>query len=164
MKQLFLFLILSSAFLATSCNDDDMSGGSDGDDLFTAKIDGTDYRAEGTNAYATLFSVDNTIAIYGTGTPGTEAYPLLFVAFDENNTGDVGTYEMGLGKPVVGTYTNSAAEFTYGTASDQASGTLEITERTETRVKGTFSFTGVNLSDTSDRVEITDGSFDVTIQ
>jgi len=51
---------------------------------------------------------------------------------------------------------------TYTTIDQTASGTLEITERTDDRVTGTFSFTAVTTNGES--IDITDGSFDVAIR
>ena len=163
MKQVLFFLLLASTTFLVACNDDDMTGG-DGNNSFEAQVDGNAYSANGLNAYATVFSADNSIAIYGTGTPGTDAYDLLFIALEDNLTGDVGTYELGLDKQGHGTYTNSASDFTYSTVSSAASGTLEVTERTDTRIKGTFSLTLVNATDDTDIIEVQNGSFDVEIR
>lgn len=49
----------------------------------------------------------------------------------------------------------------------EGSGTVTITELTDTRVKGTFAFTGigydVNLDPTGDQAEVTDGTFDFAV-
>jgi len=49
----------------------------------------------------------------------------------------------------------------------EGSGTVTITELTDTRVKGTFAFTGigydVNLDPTGDQAQVTDGTFDFTV-
>ena len=150
----------------TACSDDDATPDNTGGDFFEATIDGTPYRSEGANAYATIFDTDNSIAIYGTGTPGTEVYPIMFLSFEDDFDGQEGTYEMGLGKEAFGTYTNSGGEFTYGTSSTNpaGTGTVTITERTDERVKGTFSFTAVDLTDETQTVSITGGKFDVGIQ
>ncbi len=46
----------------------------------------------------------------------------------------------------------------WGATEDEGSGTITITENTDTYIKGTFSFTGVNPADNSTKV-ITEGQF-----
>ena len=167
MKSIFPFFFLFLCVCFAACNDDEAGpGGGDNGDFFEATIDGAAYRATGAEAYATIFSADNSIAIYGTGTPGTAVYPILFLSFEDGFDGQEGTYAMGLGENAFGTYTNSGGEFTFGTASTNpaATGTVTISARTDERVAGTFSFTAIDLVDGTTTVEVTDGKFDVGIQ
>jgi len=58
-------------------------------------------------------------------------------------------------------------ETAYYVDRDEGSGSVTIVDLTDSRVRGTFAFTGVgydvNLNPTGDQAEVTDGTFDVAL-
>ena len=83
----------------------------------------------------------------------------LYLIVDD--AGTAGTYDLSFGAEGTGFYVVTNGE-TYTTIDPVGNGVLEITERTEERVKGTFSFTAVTTN--GETIEITNGSFDVGIR
>ena len=72
----------------------------------------------------------------------------------------VGKYDINNNDVGTGSFFQSAK--LYNTAFPGGSGKLEITEKTNDRVKGTFNFVGTTT--TSEQKTITEGSFDVSIK
>jgi len=80
------------------------------------------------------------------------------------NVSGTGTYQLGgsMTNPNMGRWTAGVnPEQTYTTSLGLGSGTVEITELTDTNVAGTFSFTAKNSN--GDEVSITEGSFNAAI-
>lgn len=158
-KFMFLFaLLLSLALFATSCDDDDSSTGPSDLKIGTMKatVGGDSFEAQNALYYNTTgqvsgAQVDITNPINGTTktisvilqkTGEVEAKTYTAVCFYQETTG------MGA--------TGSTVSW------NDASGSCEVTEVTDTEIRGTFSFTGTNENDESTK-EVT-GSFNVQRQ
>lgn len=152
MKKLVILFLLG--FSISSCFKDN-----DGGDYFECKIDNENYKIEGVFAYAVKFSAGD-IAIYGLEDPTEENSRTLYVTLDQ--IPEEGTFDLGRDQKGHGYYTDSNSTFTYATIYEGASGTLEILDLTEERLKGEFSFTA--LDDSGDKIEITSGKFDVAFR
>lgn len=106
-----------------------------------------------------------TLAVVGTNSNGTinvtgsdaSAHQASVTLVDVTTTG---TYEIKAGSQHQLRWTEGISqEETYGANGIVGSGTVTLTELSETNAKGTFSFTGVNMN--GDTREITDGTFEV---
>lgn len=154
LKQITVLLFV--AFLSVSCSENDENNPTSGDEFFTAKVDGVDFS-----------SFEDAIgASIGTGGSGD-----VLAVQGSNSVGDYIRLNIS-GYTGVGTYTtgdnlSNVSSASYGTISpvaawtstfDIGSGSIEITEDTDTLVKGTFTFTGLNASDNSTK-SITQGEF-----
>lgn len=119
---------------------------------FTAKINGSDFIAGYSNAYSALMGSIVT----------TETF--VIVGYKTNNTTSDGIY-LNVKSKDKGIYTidntldNNAVYTSVGSTLgiNAETGTIEITESTDTRVKGKFNFKGPG------GLEITDGVFDVPV-
>lgn len=159
MKNSLWTLLLIFTFL--SCGSDDDPGTQDSsEDFFECVIDGEPYRIEGTYAFATLIDTD-LFGIYGNETPVQSGnYKNVYISLPMEPT--TGTIELtdpedsALGV-ILDLGTSSTWISTFG-----GSGEITITEKRSDRIKGTFSYTCVNLDDNTTRV-VEDGKFDVKI-
>jgi len=154
MKKVFLFIGL--ALCLASCGDDDEGNGGSGNDTFEAKIDGRAYSISGQYAWADLIA-DDLFAVYGSEDQTSAGFSNLFISFI--GTPSVGTYDFSDTDQAVGTYLNTGSGATW-TTGVSGSGTVEVTEISADRIKGTFSFKG---GDGSSIIDVTEGNFDVRI-
>lgn len=152
-KKLFTLFIALSVF-AYGCEDDDPST-TDGGTFVEAGVDGQNLRFEGQLAYATEFSTDNSIGVYGVDGDGRTLYILV------KSGGGIGTYDMGFNTDATGNYLDAAGN-TYSTFDEDGRGSLVITEQTNESIKGTFSFTAIDGMD--NEVVVTNGEFDVNFR
>jgi len=155
----FLILIFTSALLFSSCaKDEESSSDNTSASFFQCKIDGTDYKITGdNNAYAKQTGSD-LFVIYGSEDATKANFRNVYISLPK--VPSVGKYDINTNDIGSGSFFQSAK--LYNSAFPGGSGTLEITEKTETRVKGTFNFVGTTT--TSEQKNITDGSFDVAIK
>jgi hypothetical protein len=118
---------------------------------FTAKINGSDFSAAYANAYFTEVASIKSFSIVGSKT-GTSLSDGIFLS---TTTKDKGTYTIDL----MSGNSNSAVYFATGSTNGVVgeTGTIEITESTDTRVKGKFSFKAPG------GIEVTDGNFDLPV-
>lgn len=144
-----LILLLIPAMLS-SCSSDDDSGSEQDGYYLTAKVDGVDYSTD----FVTVSTTPDLTDIY------------LITA-----VGETASFGLSLKSPIsTGTFTSNTDEETvlfyqvlnpyavWSASEDTGSGTIIITENTNTYIKGTFSFTGENPADNSSKV-ITQGKF-----
>lgn len=153
-------LLLLSGFIFISCSkDDDNADPGNGDDppsgnMLTANINGTDWNA----SLAVVASSDPGIVTI-TGSDS-NAGQLMFSIF--NPTG-VGTYSLGgsLTNQNMGRWTQGLGQNdTYTTLLGQGTGTVTISEMTESGFNGTFEFTAKNGAQTE--VVINSGEFNAS--
>ena len=151
LKKVFLLMCLSVFVISCSdATDEDL--GTNGEGTFTANVAGTDFESLKVTVGAQV--TNGVAAIQGSNSQGN--YIRINIA---SYTG-VGTYK-------TGNALSNLNSISYGTISpvamwmstfDIGSGTIEITEDTDSTISGTFSFTGFNASDSSTK-NITNGSF-----
>ncbi|HLO54586.1 MAG TPA: DUF6252 family protein [Saprospiraceae bacterium] len=152
-------LIFTSVLLFSSCvKDDESSSDNSSSSIFQCKIDGTDYKITGdNNAYAKQTGSD-LFVIYGSEDATKANFRNIYISLPK--VPSVGKYDINTNDIGSGSFFQSAK--LYNSAFPGGSGKLEITEKTETRVKGTFNFIGTTT--TSEQKNITEGSFDVAIK
>nr|WP_321229063.1 DUF6252 family protein [uncultured Psychroserpens sp.] len=145
-----LVLILIIVMLNSCSSSDDTDASGQSAYYLTAKIDGVNYSRE----FVTVSALPDE----------TDAYIISAV-------GEISSIGLSLESPIsTGTFTSSIGDLTvlfyqeinpyavWASSDDVGSGTITVTENTDTYIKGTFSFTGVNQLDNSIKV-ITDGNF-----
>ncbi len=153
LKNVLLFMSLSIVFACSDASDEDL--GTTGEGSLTAKVDGTAFASLQVSAGAVV--TNGVAAIQGSTSDGT------YIRINIANYNGKGTY-------TIGTSLTDATSLTYGTLKPtiaawiasslipNSSGTIEITDDTDSSVSGTFSFTGYNGSD---KKVITEGKFNV---
>lgn len=160
------FLALALTFSSCSSDSDGSSTGPAGDGTITAKVDGSTVTTMSLASFAFINGVGEAKALQITGADATaKAFTLQIVGFTGN-----GTYNTGTDMPtVVLTYTATDINNPQNTnntwvagGDDGSTGTITVTEYTDTKVKGTFSFKGKNQAGTNK--DVTNGSFNVAIQ
>lgn len=151
--KLLLFVFIAVGLSLGSCKkkddenaDPSLSGGS-----LSARIDGADW-----NASLAVQAVNSNGVLSVTGSDASSKQLQITVI---NPTG-AGEYQLGgnmtnqnSGRWTAGVNTNQ----TYTTTVGLGSGTVNISELTDTNVKGTFSFTAANSDE--EQVSVTDGTF-----
>lgn len=152
-----LFLVI----LATSCNSSDPTDAlGDDSSFFKCTIDGNSHDISGFYAYAV--EDESEFTIYGTeDLIENEAAEIVYIVIEEDKGS--GNYLLENGQDGIGYHTNQKGDFTYYTIPDGTSGEVNITEKTSSRIKGTFNFTAINPVDGSS-VQISNGEFDVEIR
>lgn len=160
---------LALVFTATSCSKDD-DGGSGGDaaaGTIKAKVDGTVVTTLEMVTIATL--TGSNLNIQGnTGGTSSKAFVLQIQGLD-----GVGTYPIGGGANIfnVATYTeitvdisnpaNTVTNNWQAPFDEMEVGEIRISELTDTKVVGTFNFTGKNVNGDNSTKQITEGSFNI---
>jgi len=166
-KRIFsLFLMLSFLFVA-ACSEDSSSSNDDGnnnnntDGSFTADINGTSWSA---NTAVVATSNAGVLTVTGQYTDNSGLSQQMQVVIMQGAA--VGTFNIALiGGQATGRYTTNSSSDPLDIKTYLAtSGTLTITELSESSVKGTVSFDApLNGSDQSDVKSITNGSFESKI-
>ncbi|MBL7828681.1 MAG: hypothetical protein JNJ57_18750 [Saprospiraceae bacterium] len=167
MKTVFLMLIaLNIAF--TSCQKDpaDPNNNNNDDSFVEFKVDGQAYRVEGVLAYGTALS--DQLGIYAVYNPDNSTKNddrLLYILFDKTkDTGNILLKEEAdddFGVWIVGDGATDDKEFF--TYNETAGGVLQLTQKTEDVLEGTFSFSAATFHNTH-KVYITDGKFSVKMR
>ncbi|MEY8847433.1 DUF6252 family protein [Psychroserpens sp. XS_ASV72] len=167
----FMMLFMALTLVTfTSCSSDDDGGdpaqtaASPG--TITAKVNGTTVTSVEIATFATLAS--GNLQIQGnTGGTSSKAFVMNIVGFDGE-----GTYPLGGGANIfnVASYTTTVVDLNDPTNpevriwqapyDDTQVGEINISEVTETKIKGTFNFSAKNGDDDSIR-NITEGSFNI---
>ncbi len=169
-KQFMLLVMVGALLTLTSCSnnddgDDSQTNNSGGDEFLTAKIDGADFEAS-TDPASLIGAVlsNGVLAVQGSTNNGD------YLRFNIVNYNGTGTYQTGdaltnpnliqYGKinPVVAWLSNGIAV----AGNSSATGTITITAEDGSVVEGTFSFTGLNASDSSTKT-ISEGKFKASI-
>ena len=159
-----MILLLAGTLIAfSSCSKDDDEDGN-GDDnpnppatgSMTCKVDGADWTA----GLAVVATKNGTlVTVTGNDSNAKQLQLILY------NLAGTGTVDLG-GTPTnqnAGRWTAGIGQNdTYTTQLGVGSGTVEVTELTDTSIKGTFQFTAKNPAGTE--VAVTDGSFTATFE
>jgi len=150
-----LAVALLGALLFNACSKDDDSGKSD--NFFTCEVDGTAFEVSGQEAYATASITEpNEYRVYGVNFENN--FTIYITLSKEKGTGEF-TMDDDVFAYLVDE--NSTA---YATLNEGGSGTVTVDELTDDSVSGTFSFTAVNFSDSTDTKTVTEGTFEVAFQ
>jgi hypothetical protein len=154
-RNLLLMMLIAGVTMLSSCNkNDDDSGtpiGSNGS--ISLKVDGSTWNASlavqavNSNGVINVTGSDSNakqagVTLYGISAPGT-------YQVGPPNAGNMLRWTEGLGQTD-----------TYQANGVIGNGTITVTELSDTKIKGTFSFTGFNTAQTSK--QITEGSFEAT--
>lgn len=177
LKNFMILVMTFSAITLTSCSSDDDSGdGGDsgtpgaGSGVLVAKVDGTSYQSMEISSSATVANNGQNLIIIASNSDG-NAFAFTIIGFD-----GAGTYPLGGGANIFnsGSYTeidvdlnnpqNTTQEIWQAPYDDTVAGELVVTEVTDSKVKGTFNFTGKNVNGDQSLRNITDGSFDLNKQ
>ncbi|MAM19319.1 MAG: DUF6252 family protein [Christiangramia sp.] len=164
--KVFAFFLLISVAL-TSCSGDDENGAGDGGGKMTAKIEGKDFEsfAISSNAVKSSSNGGTMLFLQGTNSDGI-GITMTIMGYDGE-----GTYQFG---PVTSNFNTASYTETnisnpmntqvwsasYDTSS---SGSVTISEETDSGVKGTFQFKGKNGNDDSIKT-ISGGEFDLNFK
>ncbi len=163
MKQLQIFMLslFSLALLVSACGNDDGAVGADaGSGKITAKVDGQNWESKNTNNGAVYGASQGThliqaysddgsyigLTIFGNITTGT-AIPVTNGIFQAQYKPDAMATEAFAALGMLG------------------SGSITFTTFNDSKVKGTFAFTGVKIDQTGaqTQMEIKDGSIDINL-
>lgn len=158
-KTFFYALMVFSVALASCNKDDDDNANPDnpntGSGTMTATVNGNSFDA--TLAVQAVYE-NGVLSVAGNNG---NAQQLQITLLNPDGTG---TYQIGgnMANPNTGMYVDGpSAEETYTTMVGVGTGSVEITEFTDSKVKGFFSFTARNTA--GDEVSVTNGQFDVNI-
>ena len=155
----FLFVLA----LAVSCSGDDSDGVNNNTPsgaYVHGKVDGVQFET---------ITVQGLTSVYATKSGTGDNMQIIVVGSDMNanslgltthGISTTGTYELNDQQAVM-LYTDAAADVTYDTSDDcpDTEGTLTITHLDDTRIEGTFEFTGKHDEDCSQSKTVTEGSF-----
>lgn len=175
LKQLVLFLTTAALITFSSCstNDDGGDGGNAPSGLLVAKVDGKSFKSFELSSSATISAVGpgKNLIIIATNSDG-NAFSMTIMGY----TG-AGTYEFsGANATVtnVASYSETEVNLSNPTASttelwqapydDTLVGSVSISEETDTKVIGTFSFKAKNVGGDNSIKNITEGSFNLKKQ
>ncbi len=169
-KKSILVLMAVMAVSLTSCKKDDDGGGGGGAGSGTvvAKVGGSNFKSMEMASIATETNAggSTTVSIQGSDASGKGIFIII------NNFDGTGTYEFTDSNAfLVGTYVetniNNPQNSQTWTAPYESSGVVgevKISEKTDTKIKGTFSFKAKNVNGDQSIKNITDGSFNLNIQ
>lgn len=174
LKQLAVFLTVITFVTFTSCSTDEEGGdGAAPSGTLTAKVDGNDYQSMEISSSATIANTGgaNNLVIIATNSEG-NAFAMTVFGY----TGE-GTYEFtgaNLAVTNVASYTETKVNLANPTAStteiwqapfdDTKVGIITVSEETETKVIGTFSFKCKNVNGDNSVKDIASGAFNLNKQ
>ena len=171
-KQVMLFVMVGSLLAITSCSKDD-DGGSSGNaasGTLTATVDGDSFKSLKISSSATLANDGNNLIIIASNSDG-NAFSFTVLGYD-----GIGTYNLGGGVNILNTasYTetdvdlanpvNSTTNIWQAPYDDTLAGEIKVSEETDSKIKGTFSFTCKNVGGDGSIKDITSGSFNLSKQ
>lgn len=145
-----IILILLAVVLSSCSSEDDSTSSEQSNFFLTAKIDGVNYSREVVTVSA-LADESDVYIISGVD----EASSIGLTLESPISTG---TFTPTVGGVTVLFYQETNPYAVWAASEDVGSGTITITENTDTYVKGTFLFTGVNPAENTTKV-ITEGQF-----
>lgn len=167
LKILSLILFVGLAFTACKSDDDGGDGGSADVGTMTATVAGNSFSGNIVAIANQISAGGNTsVTLQGSDDQG-RAIIIIINAFD-----GTGTYEISVDNTIAITasYTEADVSNPVNSQSWQApyagggvSGEVNVSEVTDTTIKGTFNFTGKNASDDSTK-NITNGQFNLAFQ
>lgn len=150
LKNLLLFISISMLMSCSDATDDDL--GTTGEGTFSANVAGTTFTSLKVSVGAQV--TNGVAAIQGSNSKGD------YIRINIVNYNGVGTYKTGDAISNVNSISYGIINpiKTWISTFDLGTGTIEITEDTSTTISGTFSFTGINDSDSSSKT-VTEGKF-----
>jgi len=169
----FMLLVMTISLVSlTSCKSDDDGGdgGNAPSGTLTARIDGTNYQSLDISSSATVANNGQNLIIIASNSDG-NAFAITIVGYS-----GPGTYPLGGGVNIFNSasYTetdvdlnnpqNSTTEIWQAPYDDTQVGEINISEETETKVIGTFNFSGKNVNGDQSVKNVTEGSFNLTKQ
>ncbi len=157
MKTIHSVLILLVFSLFLSCSKKDSV---DASAYFKCKIDGKAYSISGVGAYAVVFSATKN-TIYGTEAVDTKIVNARTMYISVDNTLGIGTHPITVKTVCLFEDTD---KITYNSNFNNTlteKGTLTISEKTATSMKGTFSFQAFSFTNPVKKVVVTEGEFSV---
>ncbi|NUY81823.1 hypothetical protein HUK80_13025 [Flavobacterium sp. MAH-1] len=147
------FLTLALCF-AAACSSDDAGGSGGGSGSYlSSKVDGSNFKAE-IMGQSTVVAVKNGNFYQVSGSNG----DLKNIAIGLFNVTGEGTYEVGPDTDNVLSYLENNISYDTSNCSG-ATGTVTITNLTEEKIEGTFSFTGKDDENCSSSKTVTTGKF-----
>ncbi len=158
MKNLIYSSILLVFGLFSSCSK--TSEGVAPTTFFKCKIDGKAYSISGTGAYATVFSATKN-NIYGSEVGDTKITTPRTMYLSLDNTLGVGTNPITVKSNC---FFEDTDKTTYNSNFNNTlveKGTITITEKTTTSLKGTFSFQAFSFTNPVKKIVVTEGEFSV---
>lgn len=172
LKNVMLLVMTMSLVTFTSCKSDDDggNGGNAPSGTLTAKVDGANFQSLDISSSATVANNGNNLIIIASNSDG-NAFAITIIGYS-----GPGTYPLGGGLNITNSasYTeidvdlnnpqNSTTEIWQAPFNDTQVGEVNISEETDTKVIGTFNFTGKNVNGDQSEKIITDGSFNLDKQ
>ena len=168
LKQFMLLVMTMSLVTLTGCSSDDDggSGGSAGSGTITAKVDGANFTSMEIASSATLANAGQNLIIIGSNSSG-KAFAMTIFGYE-----GTGTYEISGSNANSASYSetdvsdpaNPTTEIWQSPYEDSLLGEINISEETDTKVKGTFNFMCKNVNGDNSVKNITEGSFDLNKQ
>lgn len=173
LNQIMLFIMAVSLVTFTSCSTDDDggSGGSAPSGTLTAKVDGTSYQSMEISSSATLANNGQNLIIIASNSDG-NAFAFTILGYE----GADRTYQLGGGSNIFNSasYTetnvdlsnpqNSTTEIWQAPYDDTLAGEISVSEETDTKIIGTFSFMCKNVGGDLSVKNITEGTFNLNKQ
>lgn len=175
LKQIILIVMAGAqlTFISCSTSDDGGAEGNAASGTLTAKVDGTSYQSMEISSSATVANAGgaknlviiasnsdgNAFAITVFGYTGEGTYELTGANLAVTNTGSYTETKVNLSNPVASITKVWQAPFDATKA-----GSITITDETDSKVKGTFSFKSKNVNGDGSVKNITEGSFDLSKQ
>jgi len=170
-KLICAFMLVAGIAMVSSCSSDDNGGGGGNAALGTikAKVDGTNVTTMSMVTFATR--VGSMLSLSGnTGGTSSKAFSLIITTLDGVGTYDIGGGSTGLGQANA-SYTEIMVDISNPAATEtkvwqapytggEKVGEINISEISDTNVKGTFFFTCRNSTDNSTK-NVTEGSFNI---
>ncbi|WP_412560131.1 DUF6252 family protein [Winogradskyella sp. MIT101101] len=169
----FMLLVMTVSLVAlTSCkSDDDGGGGGDAPSgTLTASVDGTNFQSLDISSSATVANNGQNLIIIASNSDG-NAFAITIIGYS-----GPGTYPLGGGANIFNSasYTetdvdinnpqNSTTEIWQAPYDDTQVGEINISEETDSKVIGTFNFSGKNVNGDQSVKTITNGSFNLDKQ
>jgi hypothetical protein len=158
MRKLNLLAILSLIFVFSFCSKatEEVSPTA----YFKCKIDGKAYSISGVGAYAVVFSATNN-TIYGTESADTKITNPRTMYISLANTLGVGTHPITVKTVCLFEDTDKKSYNSNFNNTLTEKGTITISEKTTTSMKGTFSFQAFSFTNPIKKIVVTEGEFSV---
>jgi hypothetical protein len=167
LKQFMLLVMTMSLVSLSSCSKDDDggSGGNAAEGTITAKVNGNQFTSLEMTSFANLTTASGQTTLVMQGNTQSQAINMII-----NGYNGVGTYEISDSNVfIIASYIEPNISNPLNTQTWSAPfqnsgivGEINVSEQTNTNIKGTFSFTCKNSNDGSTK-DITEGSFNLGI-
>jgi Family of unknown function (DUF6252) len=156
---LFQLLTISISLHLNACGD----SGVNASDSFSCKINGKSFKIAGVGAYAAVFSSKD-INIYGTesGNTAIKTPRTMYLAIDK--TIEKGTHPFKNTVFAIFEDTDKTFFSTNFNTTPTENGSIIISEKTESVLKGSFSFIADSNTKPVKKISVTEGSFSVRIR